>query len=71
MEVRNELIEAEAALEAIKQRRHELAELIAVKRKAANNNTNLQQELKGTKDTLKMATQRVAAAKVAVAVQVA
>ena len=70
MEVRNELIEAEAALEAIKQRRHELAELIAVKRKAANNNTNLQQELKGTKDTLKMATQRVAAAKVAVAVQV-
>ena len=67
MEVRNELIEAEAALEAIKQRRHELAELIAVKRKAANNNTNLQQELKGTKETLKMATQRVAIAKAAVA----
>ena len=53
MEVRNELIEAEAALEAIKQRRHELAELIAVKRKAQNNNTNLQAELKGTKETLK------------------
>ena len=67
MEVRNELIEAEAALEAIKQRRHELAELIAVKRKAANNNTNLQAELKGTKETLKMATQRVAVAKEATA----
>ena len=63
MEARNELLEAEAALEAIKQRRHELAELIAAKRKAANNNTNLQAELKGTKETLKMATQRVAAAK--------
>ena len=67
MDARNELVEAEAALEAIKQRRLELAEQIAAKRKAANNNTNLQAELKGTKETLKMATQRVAAAKEAVA----
>ena len=68
MEVlQREVVEAEDALEAIKQRRHKLAELIAVKRKAANNNTNLQQELKGTKETLKMATQRVAIAKAAVA----
>ena len=67
MEARNELVEAEAALEAIKQRRLELAEQIAAKRKAANNNTNLQAELKGTKDALKMATQRVAAAKAATA----
>ena len=71
MEVlQREVVEAEAALEAIKQRRHELAEQIGVKRRAANNNTNLQQELKGTKETLKMAMQRVTAAKVAVAVQV-
>ena len=42
MDARNELVEAEAALEAIKQRRHELAELIAGKRKAQNNNTKLQ-----------------------------
>jgi len=68
MEARNELLEAEAALEAIKQRRHELAEKIAAKRKAANNNTNLQAELKGTKESLKKATQRVAAAKEAVVV---
>lgn len=68
--LQREVVEAEAALEAIKQRRHELAEQIAGKRKAANNNTNLQQELKGTKETLKMAMQRVTAAKVAVAVQV-
>jgi hypothetical protein len=67
MEERNELVEAEAALEAIKQRRIELAEQIAAKRKAANNNTNLQAELKGTKETLKTATQRVATAKEAVA----
>ena len=66
MDARNELVEAEAALEAIKQRRHELAELIAGKRKAQNNNTNLQAELKGTKETLKAATQRVAVAKAAV-----
>ena len=67
--IQNELVEAEAALEAIKQRRHDLAEQIGVKRRAANNNTNLQQELKGTKETLKVATQRVAAAKAAVAAQ--
>ena len=68
MEVlQREVVEAEAALEAIKQRRHELAEQIAGKRKAQNNNTNLQAELKGTKETLKAATQRVAAAKAAVA----
>ena len=67
MEVlQREVVEAEAALEAIKQRRHELAELIAGKRKAQNNNTNLQAELKGTKETLKAATQRVAVAKAAV-----
>ena len=68
--LQREVVEAEAALEAIKKRRFELAEQIGVKRRAANNNTNLQQELKGTKETLKMAMQRVTAAKVAVAVQV-
>ena len=68
--LQREVVEAEAALEAIKKRRFELAEQIGVKRRAATNNTNLQQELKGTKETLKMAMQRVTAAKVAVAVQV-
>ena len=61
--IRNELVAAEASLETIKQRRLELAEQIAGKRKAGNNNTNLQQELKSTKETLKTATQQVAAAK--------
>ena len=61
--LRTELVAAEASLETIKQRRLELAEQIAGKRKAGNNNTNLQQELKSTKETLKTATQQVAAAK--------
>ena len=63
--IRNELIAAEANLEAIKQTRFEVASQITEKRRAGNNNSNLQQELKSTKETLRTATQRVAAAKAA------